>query len=114
MAACTLGDLSFPHAHAKRARRAFAATRRRRATMRNHQGQGQPVPCQEILVPPGFLSLPLFRGTRRISVDYRTGQSGAGARKEAGRRGEGRGRIKKERREGKGQVEKRGRATESR
>lgn len=29
-----------------------------------------------------FLFLPLFRGTRRISVDYRPEQSGAGAREE--------------------------------
>lgn len=33
-----------------------------------------------------FLSSPLFRGTRRISVDYRAGQSGAGAREEEGRK----------------------------
>lgn len=80
-----LGDLFYPHVHIKRARRAFAATGRR-ATMRNHQGQGQPVPCQELLVPPGFLSSPLFRGTWRISVDYRAGQSGAGTREEEGRK----------------------------
>lgn len=72
-----LHDLFYPHVHIKRARRAFAATGRR-ATMRNHQGQGQPVLCQEILVPPGFLPSPLFRATRRISVGYRAGESGAG------------------------------------
>lgn len=40
-----------------------------------------------------FLFLPLFRGTRRISVDYRPEQSGAGARED------GEGELKAERQE---------------
>lgn len=104
MAACTLGDLSYPHAHVKRARRAFAATGRQ-ATMRNHQGQGQPVPCQEILVPSGFPPRHCSEEHGEYPLIIVPGNLAQGrVKKQEG--GERRERIKKERRERGGELER--------